>query len=171
MPGPRGGRHRDGSSRRPLGGRRRPWAPDANATWDTHANNFASLKDRLLPQMDAAVSSLLGDLAARGLLERTLVAVMGEFGRSPKVNAQRGRDHYNLCYTLMLAGGGVRAGYVHGASDRTGARPSRNPVTPGDVVATVYDCLGIDPAAEMRDRLGRPFALLPEGDVIRELLA
>src|SRR5262249_22712964 len=78
------------------------WAPDANATWDTHGNNFVKLKDELLPQMDAAVSSLLDDLAARGLLERTLVVVMGEFGRSPKVNKAAGRDHWNFCYSLLL---------------------------------------------------------------------
>ena len=107
------------------------WAPDANATWDTHGGNFPRLKNELLPQLDAAVSSLLTDLAERGMLERTLVAVMGEFGRSPRVNAAGGRDHWNFCYSLMLAGGGIRAGYVHGASDRIGARPSNSPVTPG----------------------------------------
>jgi hypothetical protein len=146
------------------------WAPDANATWDTHGNNFTSLKNTLLPQLDQAVSSLLTDLAERGRLERTLVVVMGEFGRTPKVNGAKGRDHYNFCYTLMLAGGGIKPGFVHGASDRIGARPSRNPVTPGDIVATIYHCLGIDPGMEMYDRLARPFALLPSGNVIRELL-
>jgi hypothetical protein len=147
------------------------WAPDANATWDTHGNNFTSLKNTLLPQMDRAVSSLLADLAERGRLERTLVVVMGEFGRTPKVNGAKGRDHYNFCYSLMLAGGGIRPGHVHGASDRIGARPSLNPLTPGDIVATIYHCLGIDPHVEMYDRLARPFALLPNGNVIKELLA
>ena len=147
------------------------WAPDANATWDTHGNNFVKLKTNLLPQLDAAVSSLLTDLAERGLLERTLVAVMGEFGRSPKVNANAGRDHWNFCYSLLLAGGGFRGGFVYGASDSIGARPSRNPVTPGDIIATLYTCLGIDPDLELTDRLGRPFALVPWGTPIRELLA
>ncbi len=147
------------------------WAPDANATWDTHGNNFASLKTKLLPQLDAAVSSLLTDLADRGLLERTLVAVMGEFGRSPKINAGAGRDHWNFCYGLMLAGGGVKAGYIHGASDKIGSRPSRNPCSPADVISTIYHCLGIDPTLELRDRLDRPFSLVPEGSPIRELLA
>ena len=147
------------------------WAPDANATWDTHGNNFKSLKDRLLPQLDAAVSSLLQDLGDRGMLGRTVVAVMGEFGRSPKVNAQAGRDHWNFCYSLLLAGGGFREGYVHGASDKIGARPSQNPLTPADVVATVYELLGVDPALEMQDRLGRPFTLVPWGSPVRELLA
>ncbi len=146
------------------------WAPDANATWDTHGQNFVKLKDTLLPQLDAAVSSLLDDLEVRGLLERTLVAVMGEFGRTPKVNGAAGRDHWNFCYSLLLAGGGIKAGQVHGASDRIGARPSRNPVTPGDIVATMYHCLGIEPDAEMHDRLARPFPLVPAGSVLRELL-
>jgi hypothetical protein len=147
------------------------WAPDANATWDTHGNNFRSLKNILLPQLDAAVSSLLLDLEARGLLARTLVAVMGEFGRTPKVNQAAGRDHWNFCYSLLLAGGGIRPGFVYGASDRIGGRPSRNPVTPGDVVTTIYHALGIDAGRELHDRLDRPFALVPRGSVIREILA
>ncbi|MFO0800035.1 MAG: DUF1501 domain-containing protein [Gemmataceae bacterium] len=145
------------------------WAPDANATWDTHGNNFTKLKNELLPQFDAAASSLLTDLADRGLLDRTLVAFMGDFGRTPRVNGQgAGRDHWNFCYSLMLAGGGIRAGYVHGASDRIGGRPSRNPVTPADVIATIYECLGVPPDLELRDRLDRPQTLVPWGTPIRE---
>jgi hypothetical protein len=147
------------------------WAPDANATWDTHGNNFAKLKNPLLPQLDLAAGSLLRDLADRGLLERTVVAIMGEFGRSPRVNGAAGRDHWNFCYSLLLAGGGFKPGFVYGASDRIGARPSQNPVTPADIVATIYTCLGIDPALEMRDRLERPFVVAPWGSPIRELLA
>jgi len=106
------------------------WAPDANATWDTHGNNFTKLRNELLPALDRAVGSLLGDLAARGMLERTLIAVMGEFGRTPRINNNGGgRDHWNFCYSLLLAGGGIKPGYVHGASDRIGARPSLNPLT------------------------------------------
>jgi hypothetical protein len=147
------------------------WAPDANATWDTHGNNFKSLKDRLLPQLDAAVSSLLTDLAERGRLRRTVVAVMGEFGRSPKINAAAGRDHWNFCYSLLLAGGGFKEGFVYGASDRIGARPSQNPVRPADLVATIYHLLGIDPELELRDRENRPFSLVPWGSPVRELIA
>ncbi len=148
------------------------WAPDANATWDTHSNNFTKLKNDLLPALDRAVSSVLADLAARGLLERTLVAVMGEFGRTPRINnAGAGRDHWNFCYSLLLAGGGIKAGYVHGASDRIGALPSRNPVTPADIIATIYACLGIPADLELRDRLDRPMTLVPWGSVISELLA
>jgi Protein of unknown function (DUF1501) len=146
------------------------WAPDANATWDTHGGNFAKLKSQLLPQLDMALSSLLGDLADRGMLERTLVAVMGEFGRTPKVNGGAGRDHWNFCYGLMLAGGGIKGGYVHGSSDRIGAYPSRNPVSPADVIATIYHALGIPADLELRDRLNRPFSLVPWGAPIMELL-
>jgi hypothetical protein len=146
------------------------WAPDANATWDTHGQNFAKLRNELLPQLDAAVSSLLEDLHVRGLLDRTLVAVMGEFGRSPRVNPAAGRDHWNFCYSLMLAGGGVRKGSVYGASDRIGAYPSRNPLRPADVLATIYHCLGVSPDFELRDRQQRPYALMPWGNVITDLL-
>jgi hypothetical protein len=147
------------------------WAPDANATWDTHGNNFVKLKNELLPQLDAALSSLLKDLNDRGMLRRTLVVVMGEFGRSPKVNPAAGRDHWNFCYSLLLAGGGIKPGVVHGSSDRIGGRPSSNPVTPADVVATIYHCLGIANDLELQDRLSRPFQLVPWGSPIRELLA
>jgi hypothetical protein len=146
------------------------WAPDANATWDTHGNNFVSLKTKLLPQLDAAVATLLDDLDTRGMLERTLVAVMGEFGRSPKVNAAAGRDHWNFGYSLLLAGGGFKEGFVYGASDRIGGRPSLNPLTPADIVATIYSCLGISHDMEMHDRLAKPFALVPWGKPVAELL-
>jgi hypothetical protein len=148
------------------------WAPDANATWDTHGNNFTKLKNELLPQLDAAVATLLDDLSARGMLERTLVCVMGDFGRTPKINGQgAGRDHWNFCYSLVLAGGGVKGGYVHGASDRIGAKPSRNPVTPADVIATAYELLGVPHDLELQDRLQRPFVLCPWGNPIREVVA
>jgi hypothetical protein len=147
------------------------WAPDANATWDTHGGNFNSLKNTLLPQFDAACSSLVDDLAQRGMLERTLVAVMGDFGRSPKVNAGAGRDHWNYCYSLMLIGGGFKGGFVYGASDKIGAFPARDALVPGDVVSTIYHALGIDPAYELHDQLDRPHRLVPAGRLVPELLA
>lgn len=147
------------------------WAPDANATWDTHGQNFASLKNRLLPQLDAAVSSLIDDLDARGMLDRTLVAVMGEFGRTPKVNAAAGRDHWNFGYSLWLAGGGIKGGHVHGASDKIGARPSRDAVTPAEIIASIYHCLGIPADLELHDPLQRPFAVVPRGEPIPAILA
>jgi hypothetical protein len=146
------------------------WAPDANATWDTHGQNFTKLRGELLPQLDRAVAGLINDLETRGLLERTLVVVMGEFGRTPRVNAGAGRDHWNFCYSVMLAGGGIKGGHVYGASDRVGAYPSRNPVGPADVVATIYHCLGISADMEMRDRLNRPFSLVPWGAPILDLV-
>ena len=96
---------------------------------------------------------------------------MGEFGRSPKINGAAGRDHWNFCYSLLLAGGGLKGGFVHGASDRIGGRPSRSPVTPGDVVATLYHCLGINPSLELHDKLSRPFTLVPWGSPLQDLLA
>jgi hypothetical protein len=147
------------------------WAPDANATWDTHGGNFAKLKGELLPQFDAAFSSLLNDLEARGMLERTLVVAMGEFGRSPKINPAAGRDHWNFCYSLLMAGGGLKRGLVYGSSDKIGGQPSSNPVTPADVIATIYHCLGIPNDLELEDRLARPFQLVPWGSPIREVMA
>jgi len=146
------------------------WAPDANATWDTHGQNFAKLRDTLLPQLDAALASLLDDLRARGMLDRTLVVVMGEFGRTPRINKDAGRDHWHHCYSVLLAGGGVRPGRVVGQSDRNGAYPVRGRVcVPADLCATVYRCLGIDPAREMVDQVGRPLPL-SRGAVIGEVL-
>lgn len=148
------------------------WAPDANATWDTHGSNFKKLKNTLLPQFDAAVGSLVSDLAERGLLDRTLVAVLGDFGRSPKINASDGgRDHWNYCYSLMLVGGGVRGGYVHGASDKIGAFPARDPLVPGDIVATIYHLLGVAHDRELHDQLDRPHRLVPTGNVVPSLMA
>jgi hypothetical protein len=146
------------------------WAPDANATWDTHGNNFQTLKKILLPQFDAACSSLLQDLDERGMLERTLVAVLGDFGRSPRINGAAGRDHWNSCYTIMLAGGGVRSGYVLGASDRIGAVPAESPVSPGDVMATIYRLLGVQSTTQILDSLGRPHEVVPKGQVISRIL-
>ncbi len=147
------------------------WAPDANATWDTHGNNFNTLKKTLLPQLDSAVPALLEDLTSRGMLERTLVVVMGEFGRSPKVNAGAGRDHWNYGYSLFLAGGGIKAGHVHGTSDKIGAFPQTDPVTPAEIVATIYRCLGIPADLELHDQFQRPLTVVPQpGLPINELL-
>lgn len=148
------------------------WAPDANATWDTHGGNFKKLKGTLLPQFDAACSSLLDDLDQRGMLERTIVAVLGDFGRTPKINQNdAGRDHWNFCYTVMLAGGGFRRGLVYGASDKSGAFPNDLPTRPGDVIATLYHLLGIDHHHELYDRLARPHQIVPDGSVVTPLIA
>ncbi len=146
------------------------WAPDANATWDTHGGNFTKLRGELLPQLDMAAGSLIEDLAERGMLERTVVAILGDFGRSPKVNGAAGRDHWNWCYSLQLIGGGFQKGLIYGASDNIGAYPAESPLIPGDVIATLYTALGIAPETELRDNLNRPHRLVPIGDVVPELL-
>ena len=105
---------------------------------------------------DQSLSALIEDLDARGLLETTLVVAMGEFGRTPKINKNGGRDHWPDCYTVLLAGGGVHGGAVHGASDRNGAYPARDPVTPADLAATIFWRFGIDPSSEIHDLNGRP---------------
>ncbi|MBM4068704.1 MAG: DUF1501 domain-containing protein [Planctomycetes bacterium] len=147
------------------------WAPDANATWDTHGNNFVKLKNELLPPFDVGFAALLTDLVDRGLLERTLVVVMGEIGRTPKINNGAGRDHWEFCYTVLFAGGGVKGGFTYGASDKRGAYPSQCPVTASDIVATIYHGLGIPSDLEIRDRLNRPLPLVPEGEPIRSIFS
>ncbi len=146
------------------------WAPDANATWDTHGGNFTKLRGELLPQLDMAAGSLIEDLAERGMLERTVVAILGDFGRSPKVNGAAGRDHWNWCYSLQLIGGGFQQGLIYGASDKIGAYPAESPLIPGDVIATLYTALGIAPETVLHDNQNRPHRLVPIGDVVPELL-
>lgn len=137
-------------------------------SWDTHGNNFALLKDSLLPPADRGLAALVEDLATRGLLDSTLVVALGEFGRTPRVNGNAGRDHWPFCYNAVMAGGGARGGFVYGASDRLGAYPDLNPVTPADIAATVFWRFGLDPASEIRDRTGRPYRLA-DGHPIRPL--
>jgi hypothetical protein len=143
--------------------------------WDTHGTkvgntpNFPALRERLLPPLDRASCALLEDLQARGLLEQTLLVWTGEFGRSPRINSDAGRDHYGNVFSAMLAGGGIRCGQVYGASDKYGAFPADNPVSPGAFAATLYHCLGIPPDEEIPDRLGRP-TKVAEGLPVRELL-
>lgn len=137
-------------------------------TWDNHGNIFPTLKNQLLPPVDQGVSALLDDLQASGRLDDTLVMMLGEFGRTPKINAQRGRDHWGPCFFALFAGAGVRPGQVIGRSDDIGAYPVTRAFSPNDVGATVYHVLGIPPDTEVRDRLGRPVRL-NRGDVIESL--
>jgi hypothetical protein len=133
-------------------------------TWDTHVGNFPRLKNDLLPPLDRAVSALLDDLAMRGMLDDTMVVLLGEFGRTPKIaeltpGAVPGRDHWPAVFPAVFAGGGVVGGQVIGKSDKMGAFPVTRAFGPTDLAATIYGALGIDPASEVRDRLGRPLRI------------
>ncbi len=139
------------------------WGPrsgsDSNQCWDTHRRNHHFLKNSLLPPTDRGLAALLRDLHDRGLLEETLVVAMGEFGRTPEINRQGGRDHWPHCYSIMLAGGGIRGGAVYGSSDSRAAYPASDPVTPEDVAATIYAALGLRAETEVLDPLDRPFPI------------
>jgi hypothetical protein len=135
--------------------------------WDTHRDHFGLMKRALCPPFDRALSALMIDLHERGLLEETLVVVMGEFGRTPKIGyvtsgagaAKDGRDHWPFCYTVLFAGGGVPGGAILGSSDKIGAYPRENPVSPEDIAASIYSLLGIDPSSELHDGQNRPYTL------------
>jgi uncharacterized protein (DUF1501 family) len=127
--------------------------------WDAHADNFGQHKNHLLPIADQSLSALIEDLDERGLLDSTLVVATGEFGRTPRINRNGGRDHWPDCYSIVLAGGGIQGGTVYGSSDRHGAFPATDPVTPADLAATIYARFGIDPASLIHDYTGRPFKL------------
>lgn len=142
-----------------------PTATDAYG-WDTHNDIFEALKDRLLPRFDESFSALLEDLGERGLLDQTLVVCMGEFGRAPQIAVEKkfagsspGRKHWASVYSIVMAGAGITPGAVYGASDRIGAQPHSNRVEPGDIAATMFSALGIDPAGHYQDTLGRPYAI------------
>lgn len=141
-----------------------------NQDWDTHVGNFDSLKKTRLPELDRALSALLDDLEARGLIESTLVAVYGEFGRTPKINANAGRDHWSNVFSVMLAGGGLKPGQVLGTSSKNGEEPLDRPIHFNDVLATIYQRLGISTERTFSDSFGRPFPILYEGRPIPELL-
>jgi hypothetical protein len=137
--------------------------------WDTHSKNFEALQGELLPMLDQGLSALIEDLDQRGRLEETLIVCMGEFGRTPRINRNAGRDHWGDCSTTFIAGGGIRGGIVHGESDAQGAYPRADPVDPVDVQATMYRCLGLDPGLLIQDHLGRPFPI-SRGKAIEALL-
>ena len=136
---------------------------------DTHGNNFNTLEKALLPEFDPAYATLLEDLHQRGLLERTLVVLMGEFGRTPKINGDAGRDHWSKVFTVCLAGAGVRGGQVIGASDATASEVKEKPIQVEDLLATIYDKLGIDTTKEYHTPIGRPVKIVNGGKVISEL--
>ena len=152
------------------------WARDPgdnavdNPLWDTHALNADRLQDNLCPQFDVTFAALMDDLTERGLLDETLVVVIGEFGRTPKINANGGRDHWGHVFSFAMAGAGIRGGQVIGASDKNGAYPATNPFTGGDLTATMFHLLGIDPNGFFLDNLNRPHPVT-KGEPIAAMLA
>lgn len=155
-----------------------PLVTVAHTGWDTHDNLVVQLRDGyagakvgvgLIPTLDQALSALIEDLSTQGLLDETLVVVMGEFGRTPKLNTRGGRDHWPGVFSAIMAGGGVRGGQVIGRSDSTGERPVDEPVTPADIVFSIYTALGIDPQATLQTPDGRPIVVNRDGNPIRGL--
>ena len=144
-----------------------------NGGWDTHGFNntrmFPIIEKRHLPITDQTLPTFLNDLESRGLLDTTLVVWVGEFGRTPRINANISRDHWPQCYTALLAGAGVKKGFVYGASDKHGEYPADKPVKPDDLAATIYHLLGIDPHTEVRDTLNRPVPI-SYGKVITDVM-
>jgi hypothetical protein len=139
--------------------------------WDTHSNNFIQLKQVNLPNLDQTYDALLKDLDERGLLDETLVVMMSDFGRTPRVNGSAGRDHWTYCYSVIFAGAGIKGGTICGQSDAQAAFVKYRPVRPADICATIYHCLGFDPDTTVPDRANRPYAISHGGEPVREILA
>jgi hypothetical protein len=144
--------------------------PASNQAWDTHERNFPILRDNHLPHLDQVYSALMQDLDCRGLLDETLVVLMGEMGRTPKINANGGRDHWTYCYSVLLAGAGVRGGSVYGASDSLGAYVKDKPARIRDICASIYHCLGIDPEMTVYDHGRRPIPVAHGGRPLTDIL-
>jgi hypothetical protein len=140
--------------------------PHGSFTYDMHENNFAMLKEHNLPVLDTLLPALIEDLEQRGLLDTTLIYVMGEMGRSPKINAKAGRDHWPQCGFCLMAGGGITPGVVYGETDAIAGYPKSDPVSPADIVATIYKQLGIDAHTMIPDRTGRPLSITHGGQPI-----
>ncbi len=139
--------------------------------WDTHGNNFNSLKDNRLPPVDRALSALIEDLSNRRTLDETVVYCVGEFARTPKINGKAGRDHWARSMAVLLAGGGFKKGSVYGSTNDEGMEPADKPCTPDDISATIAHALGINPHQELTTSSSRPIKLFREGTIIDELLA
>jgi hypothetical protein len=138
--------------------------------WDTHVNNFALLKKESLPRYDRAIAALVSDIYERGLDKNVLVMAFGEFGRTPRINKEAGRDHWPGAMSVLIAGGGLKVGQMVGETDSKGAFPISKPYTPASVLATMYRVMGIDPRRQFPDQNERPIAILADGQPIPELL-
>lgn len=141
-----------------------------HSNWDTHYYNFTVLHDDLFPKLNVSMAALFSDLEDRGMLEKTMVVITGEFGRTPVINKDEGRDHWSRCFTVMLGGGGIQGGRSLGKSDKWASDPAEDPYGPEDLCATVYHQLGINPHQEMFTPDGRPIMLSNNGRIIRDLL-
>ncbi|WP_165235010.1 DUF1501 domain-containing protein [Aquisphaera insulae] len=145
----------------------------AGTGWDTHWDHFPRMKDELLPGLDRTLSGLVMDLDRRGLLDETLVVVLSEHGRTPRIQSNvpgGGRDHWSRCYSVVMAGGGIARGRVIGRSDAIASDPVERKVSPKDILATIYHLLGIDPASPLTDRQGRPLAIVPDAEVLMDAI-
>ncbi|MGC4007463.1 MAG: DUF1501 domain-containing protein [Pirellulales bacterium] len=138
--------------------------------WDTHGNNFESLKKNKLPDFDVAWSGLLNDLHARGMYDDTLVLVWGEFGRTPRINKDAGRDHWPGAMSVVVAGGGLKMGQAIGETDAKAEYPKERPISPEDVMSTMYSVLGVDQNVDYENEAQRPVKVLNTGTPIRELV-
>jgi uncharacterized protein (DUF1501 family) len=145
----------------------------AGSGWDTHWDHYPRMKDELLPGLDRAFAGLIQDLDGRGMLDDTLVLCLSEHGRTPKMQNVKGggRDHWSQCYSALMAGGGTARGKVVGKSDKIAGAVAERPISPKDILATVYHLLGIDPETTLTDRTSKPVPLVAEGSVIAEALA
>ncbi|HEV3383450.1 MAG TPA: DUF1501 domain-containing protein [Gemmata sp.] len=138
--------------------------------WDTHGQTFTAHKTRLAPAVDTVLTALIKDLDEKGLLDSTIVMCAGEFGRTPKINKNAGRDHWARSMAAVMAGGGFKRGYVHGSTDASGMAPNLDPCTPDDLASTIFHQLGIEPTTELQTPTGRPVQLFREGKVIEKLI-
>jgi hypothetical protein len=142
----------------------------SNEVWDTHERNYPVLRGTHLPSLDQTYSALMEDLDQRGLLDETLIVMMGEMGRTPNINDKGGRDHWTFCYSVLFAGAGIRGGTVYGASDKHAAYIKDKPVRINDICATIYHCLGIDPEMTVQDQGGRPIPVAHGGKPLYDIL-
>ena len=141
-----------------------------HGSWDTHVDNFTSHEKALVPPTDLAFSALINDLDERGMLEETLVVMMGEMGRTPKINKDAGRDHWSQCQSVIFAGGGTQPGSVIGASDKTASLPTTTPYGIQDLLRTIFYLMGVNSDKSFQTPLGRPVPLVNGGKIIQELL-
>jgi hypothetical protein len=143
------------------------WIRILEQGWDTHNDNFNALKNKLLPPADQALAALFDDMTSSGLIKETLVIVMGEFGRSPKITkSNSGREHWPSVFTILMAGAGLPVGRHYGASDKEGGYPIEKPISPGQLAATIFHALGIDPESEVMTMLDRPWRICEDRPVL-----